>query len=78
MKVMGKGITEILRRSWLFSTNKIKSSESGSKQPTQLIIVAHNYHTYSSQNHNFNIRLKKCKKSNASWPEIPKGQLISE
>ena len=32
------GITEILRRIWLFSANKIKSSESFSKQPTQLII----------------------------------------
>ena len=32
------GITEILRRVWLFSANKIKSSESGSKQPTQLIV----------------------------------------
>ena len=31
-------ITEILRRIWLFSANKIKSSESFSKQPTQLII----------------------------------------
>ena len=31
------GITEILRRIWLFSANKIKSSESFSKQPTQLI-----------------------------------------
>ena len=33
---MGK--TEILRRIWLFSANKIKSSESLSKQPTQLIV----------------------------------------
>ena len=32
------GITEILRRIWLFSANKIKSSESFNKQPTQLII----------------------------------------
>ena len=30
-------ITEILRRIWLFSVNKI-SSESFSKQPTQLIV----------------------------------------
>ena len=30
------GITETLRNIWLFSTNKIKSSESLSKQPTQL------------------------------------------
>ena len=29
---------EILRRIWLFSANKIKSSESFSKQPTQLIV----------------------------------------
>ena len=33
------GITEILRRIWLFSANKIKSSESVSKQPTQLIVA---------------------------------------
>ena len=32
------GITEILRRIWLLSANKIKSSESVSKQPTQLIV----------------------------------------
>ena len=32
------GITEILRRIWLFSENKIQSSESVSKQPTQLIV----------------------------------------
>ena len=39
------GITEILRRIWLFSANKIKSSEYFSKQPTQLSIAAHNCHT---------------------------------
>ena len=38
MKVKRMGITEILRRIWLFSANKIKSSESGSKQPTQFIV----------------------------------------
>ena len=38
MKVKRIGITEILRRLWLFSANKIKSSESGSKQPTPLIV----------------------------------------
>ena len=31
-------ITEILRRLWPISANKIKSSESGSKQPTQLVV----------------------------------------
>jgi hypothetical protein len=41
------GITENLRRIWLFSANKIKSSESFSKQPTQLIIAAHNCHNSS-------------------------------
>ena len=40
MKVKRMGITEILRRIWLFSAIKIKSSESVSKQPTQLIIAA--------------------------------------
>ena len=38
VKVKRMGITEILRRIWLFSANKIKSSESFSKQPTQLIV----------------------------------------
>ena len=38
MKVKRMGITEILRRIWLFSANKIKSSESFSKQPSQLIV----------------------------------------
>ena len=32
------GITEILRRIWLFSANKMQISEYSSKQPTQLII----------------------------------------
>ena len=42
MKVKRMGTTEILRRIWLFSANKIKGSESQSesvcKQPTQLIV----------------------------------------
>ena len=38
MKVKRMGITEILRRIWLFSANKTKSSEFISKQPTQLIV----------------------------------------
>jgi hypothetical protein len=41
MKVKRMGITEILGMIWLFSATKIKSSESFSKQPTQLIIAAH-------------------------------------
>ena len=32
------GVTDILRKMWLFSANKIKSSKSFSKQPTQLIL----------------------------------------
>ena len=32
------GITEVLKRIWLFSAKKVKSSESVSKQPTQLIV----------------------------------------
>ena len=44
MKVERIGIAEILRKIWLYTTNKIKSSESFSKQPTQLIIAAHNCH----------------------------------
>ena len=43
MKVKKMGMIEILRRIWLFSAIKIKSSESGSTQPTQLIIAAHNW-----------------------------------
>ena len=38
MKVKRMGITEILRRICLFSANKIKRSESYSKQPTQHIV----------------------------------------
>ena len=38
MKVRRMGRKEILRRIWLFSENKTKSSESVSKQPTQLIV----------------------------------------
>ena len=39
MKVKRMGIKEILRRIWLFSANKTKSSESFNKQPTQLIVA---------------------------------------
>ena len=38
MKAKWMGIPEILRKIWLFSANMAKSSESFSKQPTQLII----------------------------------------
>ena len=38
MKVKRIGITEILRKIWLFSANKMKNSEPFSKQPTQLIV----------------------------------------
>ena len=38
MKVKRMGITETLRRNWLFSANKIKSSEYFSKQPIQLTV----------------------------------------
>ena len=38
MKVKWMGIPEILRKIGLISANKIKSSESFSKQPTQLIV----------------------------------------
>ena len=44
MKVKGMGITEILRK--ICAANEIKSSESFSKQRTQLIIAAHNCHNY--------------------------------
>ena len=42
-------ITESLGRIWLFSEKKIKSSESFSKQPTQLIIAVHNCHMWLCQ-----------------------------
>ena len=45
MNVKRMGITDMLRRIWLFSANKMKISESVSKQPTQLIIVANKCHT---------------------------------
>ena len=38
MKVKRMEITEILKRIWFFFANKIKSSESFSKQQTQLIV----------------------------------------
>ena len=38
MKIERTGIKEILRKIWLFPENKIKSSESFIKQPTQLIV----------------------------------------
>ena len=45
------GITEISRRIWLFHASKTKSCESFKKQPTQLIIAAHNCpKTFSSGN----------------------------
>ena len=42
MKRKRMEITEILRRIWLFSANKIENSEYFSKQQTQLIIAADN------------------------------------
>jgi hypothetical protein len=47
MKVKRMGISDILRRIWLLSANKIKNSESVGKQPTQLIIAAEIRHTES-------------------------------
>ena len=47
MKVNWMGMEIISRRIWLFSANNLKSSESVSKQPTQLIIVAEIRHNYS-------------------------------
>ena len=55
MKVKRMGITEILRRIWIFSANKIKSLTllvnnqlNSTHCPTQLIIAANNYHTGGS------------------------------
>ena len=44
MKFKRMEITKFFRKTRLFSANKIKSFESFSKQPTQLIIAAHNCH----------------------------------
>ena len=61
MKVKRMGITEILRRIWLFFANKIKSSESFSKQPTQLIVELNSslWHIIGTKDLQFNaVRLK--------------------
>ena len=64
MKVKRMEITEILRKIWLFSANKIKSSESGSKQPSQLIIAAHDCHTSL---HGFVINMYPTLLRNCNW-----------
>ena len=51
------GITEILRRIWLFSANKIKSSESFSKQPTQLIIKLNSSLQHIIATHGFDLAM---------------------
>ena len=58
MKVKRMGIIEILRRIWLFSANKTKSSESFSKAPTQLIVklnssLPHIIVTFTISYHNY-------------------------
>ena len=68
MKVKRMGITEILKRIWLFSANKIKSSESFSKQPTQLIVelnssLQQKLGTLESLKHN----MKNCVKTRDWW-----------
>ena len=50
MKAKRIGITEILRRIWLLSTNKTKISESFMKQSTQLNVAAHNCHKSHDEN----------------------------
>ena len=68
------GVTEILIRIWLFSANNIKSSESFSKQPTEIIIAAHNCHIDYLY---YNIKLLKQFLSSASrwlnpdWLDLP-------
>jgi hypothetical protein len=65
-------ITEILRRIWLFSANKIKSSEYLSKQPTQLIIAAHNSHNCLSLTQESGFKSKSGSSQNRRkiWPRF--------
>ena len=72
MKFKRMGITEILRRIWLFSANKIKIFESVSKQPTQLIKVAHNCQprmvsTPSSSELNLYCHRKSEREASSTW-----------
>ena len=55
------GITYILGRIWLFSANKIKSSESFSKQPNQLIVELNSSlrHIIVTQELQFNLEQSK-------------------
>ena len=73
MKVKRMGITEILRRIWLFSANKIKSSETFSKQPTHLIIGLNSSLRHISVTHIlncFSYLLTKENRTNTivAWP----------
>ena len=62
MKVERMGIKEVLRRIWLISANKIKTSESVSKQSSQLIIVTDNCST------EVKAQFKACQKYyDSSW-----------
>ena len=55
------GITEVLRRIWLFSAYAIKSSESFSKQPSQ--------HAYFNHSNHVNYSGKKdCRSAIMSMP----------
>ena len=69
MKVKRMGITEILRTIWLFSSNKMKSSESFRKQPTQIIVELN-----SSLQHI--IVTKDLKKKQKRWENITNKVLL--
>ena len=69
MKVKRIGITKILIRIWLFSANNIKSSETFSKQRTQLIIAAHNCH--NNYLTNLNSKLTQQQSTDRKSPQGP-------
>ena len=71
------GITEILKRIWLFSANKIESSEYFSKQPTQVIVELNSSLQHIIVTHVINIAslllqsfLAVVEKSNRTYSKI--------
>ena len=70
------GIAEILRWIWLFSANKIKSSDSFCKQPTQLIVqlnssLRHIIVTFACQKLALSA-LCVCPKESIFWNHYPR------
>ena len=82
MKVKRMGISEILRRIWLFSANKMKSSESFSKQPTQLIVELNSSlrHIIVTNTNSFLVLFQtegKCQELKSLIREKPKRKLCN-